>query len=320
MDIIFMGTPEFASEHLKYLLQNKEELNLNFKMIFTNKDKQTGRGKKLAFSPVKQVALDNNLKLMQPESLKESSVIEEIKNINPDLIIVVAYGKILPKEILKIPKYGVINVHGSLLPNYRGAAPIQWAVLNGDTKSGISIIEVSEKLDAGDILKSEEIKIAYEDTTESLFAKMIEVGKKALKEVIIQIQNNTVTKTVQDEKKATYAKMLTKDMAKINWNLQVNEIYNLIRGMYGVYTARGSIGNNEYKIYKAKAISKELIIDDFLKNFFNSNNSGDFTIINNKLFVKAKNGLIEILELQAPNRKRLETSEFLRGVQDITKL
>lgn len=320
MDIIFMGTPEFASEHLKYLLQNKEELNLNFKMIFTNKDKQTGRGKKLAFSPVKQVALDNNLKLMQPESLKESSVIEEIKNINPDLIIVVAYGKILPKEILKIPKYGVINVHGSLLPNYRGAAPIQWAVLNGDTKSGISIIEVSEKLDAGDILKSEEIKIAYEDTTESLFAKMIEVGKKALKEVIIQIQNNTVTKTVQDEKKATYAKMLTKDMAKINWNLQVNEIYNLIRGMYGVYTARGSIGNNEYKIYKAKAISKELIIDDFLKNFFKSNNSGDFTIINNKLFVKAKNGLIEILELQAPNRKRLETSEFLRGVQDITKL
>lgn len=320
MDIIFMGTPEFASEHLKYLLQNKEELNLNFKMIFTNKDKQTGRGKKLAFSPVKQVALDNNLKLMQPESLKESSVIEEIKNINPDLIIVVAYGKILPKEILKIPKYGVINVHGSLLPNYRGAAPIQWAVLNGDTKSGISIIEVSGKLDAGDILKSEEIKIAYEDTTESLFAKMIEVGKKALKEVIIQIQNNTVTKTVQDEKKATYAKMLTKDMAKINWNLQVNEIYNLIRGMYGVYTARGRIGNNEYKIYKAKAISKELIIDDFLKNFFNSNNSGDFTIINNKLFVKAKNGLIEILELQAPNRKRLETSEFLRGVQDITKL
>lgn len=320
MDIIFMGTPEFASEHLKYLLQNKEELNLNFKMIFTNKDKQTGRGKKLAFSPVKQVALDNNLKLMQPESLKESSVIEEIKNINPDLIIVVAYGKILPKEILKIPKYGVINVHGSLLPNYRGAAPIQWAVLNGDTKSGISIIEVSEKLDAGDILKSEEIKIAYEDTTESLFAKMIEVGKKALKEVIIQIQNNTVTKTVQDEKKATYAKMLTKDMAKINWNLQVNEIYNLIRGMYGVYTARGRIGNNEYKIYKAKAISKELIIDDFLKNFFKSNNSGDFTIINNKLFVKAKNGLIEILELQAPNRKRLETSEFLRGVQDITKL
>lgn len=301
LKIIFMGTPDFAACSLKKLINE----NFNVISCYTNPDKPSGRGMKLKYSEVKNVALENNIKVYQPARLrKNEEVIEEIKAQKPDLIVVVAYGKILPKEILEIPKYGCINVHGSLLPEYRGAAPMQWSIINGDKKTGITTMFMDEGMDTGDMLLKEEIEILEEDNFESLHDKMKEVGAYALVKTIKKLQEGTLERKKQPEE-GTIAPMISKEMTKIDFNKTSKEIFNMIRGMSpfpGAYMedSDGKI----YKVYKVgyaedKSISAE---------------NGE-VILKNKstLNIKCKDGYISVLEIKPQNSKKMEIKAFIAG-------
>ena len=322
MNIVFMGTPEFAKISLEGMIKENEtgekfglKGKINIKLVVTNEDKQKGRGKKILPTPVKELANFNNIEVYQPKTLRNEEVVEKIKNINPDLIVVVAYGKIIPDNIISIPKKGIINVHGSLLPKYRGAAPIQWAVLNGDTKTGITIIDIESKLDAGAMLLKKEIEIKREDTTASMFEKLAILGKDALLETIYNIENDKVKREIQDDNLATYAPMIEKEMGVIDFNKSCIEIQNKVRGMNGIFTAKARLGENDYKIWKIDIVEKEI---PELKN--DDLNIGEYKIINQDLYVKASDGYIKILEIQAPSKKKMDIKDFLRGIQNTNKL
>lgn len=322
MNIVFMGTPEFAKISLEGMIKENEtgekfglKGKINIKLVVTNEDKQKGRGKKILPTPVKELANFNNIEVYQPKTLRNEEVVEKIKNINPDLIVVVAYGKIIPDNIISIPKKGIINVHGSLLPKYRGAAPIQWAVLNGDTKTGITIIDIESKLDAGAMLLKKEIEIKKEDTTASMFEKLAILGKDALLETIYNIENDKVKRKIQDDNLATYAPMIEKEMGVIDFNKSCIEIQNKVRGMNGIFTAKARLGENDYKIWKIDIVEKEI---SELKN--DDLNIGEYKIINQDLYVKASDGYIKILEIQAPSKKKMDIKDFLRGIQNTNKL
>ena len=309
MNIVFMGTPEFAKISLEGMIKENEtgekfglKGKINIKLVVTNEDKQKGRGKKILPTPVKELANFNNIEVYQPKTLRNEEVVEKIKNINPDLIVVVAYGKIIPDNIISIPKKGIINVHGSLLPKYRGAAPIQWAVLNGDTKTGITIIDIESKLDAGAMLLKKEIEIKREDTTASL-------------KTIYNIENDKVKREIQDDKLATYAPMIEKEMGVIDFNKGCIEIQNKVRGMNGIFTAKAKLGENDYKIWKIDIVEKEI---SELKS--GDLNIGEYKIIDQDLYVKASDGYIKILEIQAPSKKKMDIKDFLRGIQNTNKL
>ena len=322
MNIVFMGTPEFAKISLEGMIKENEtgekfglKGKININLVVTNEDKQKGRGKKILPTPVKELANFNNIEVYQPKTLRNEEVVEKIKNINPDLIVVVAYGKIIPDNIISSPKKGIINVHGSLLPKYRGAAPIQWAVLNGDTKTGITIIDIESKLDAGAMLLKKEIEIKKEDTTASMFEKLAVLGKDALLETIYNIENDKVKREIQDDNLATYAPMIEKEMGVIDFNKSCIEIQNKVRGMNGIFTAKAKLGENDYKIWKIDIVEKEI---SELKS--GDLNIGEYKIINQDLYVKASDGYIKILEIQAPSKKKMDIKDFLRGIQNTNKL
>mgnify|MGYP005787408539 FL=1 len=226
--VVFMGTPDFAEESLKAVY----EAGYKIEAVVTNVDKPKGRGMKLIPSPVKQFAESKGLKVLQPIKVKNNvEFLEEIRNINPDVICVVAYGKILPKDLLDIPKYGCVNVHGSLLPKYRGAAPIQWAVLNGDKTTGITTMYMNEGMDTGDMILKEEVEIGEEETTGELWNRLSQVGAKLLVETLKLIESENAAREKQGED-FTLAPMLNKEMAKIDWeNKSADEIKNLVRGL-----------------------------------------------------------------------------------------
>ena len=228
MKVVFMGTPDFAVESLKAIYNAKYEVL----GVVTNPDKPQGRGMKLTASPVKQFALENGLKVYQPVKVKNNEeFIEELKKLNPDAIVVVAYGKILPKEILEIPKLGCINVHASLLPKYRGAAPIQWAIINGDKKTGVTTMYMDEGMDTGDIILKQEVDIRDDETTGELWGELSEIGGKLIVETLKGIEKGNAPRTKQSED-FTLAPMLSKEMAKINWAAQdALQIKNLVRGL-----------------------------------------------------------------------------------------
>lgn len=299
--IIFMGTPDFAACSLKKLIAE----NFNVISCYTNPDKPSGRGMKLKYSEVKNVALENNIKVYQPARLrKNEEVIEEIKAQKPDLIVVVAYGKILPKEILEIPKYGCINVHGSLLPEYRGAAPMQWSIINGDKKTGITTMFMDEGMDTGDMLLKEEVEILEEDNFESLHDKMKEVGASILVKTIKKLQEGTLERKKQP-KEGTIAPMISKEMTKIDFNKTSKEIFNMIRGMSpfpGAYME--DCDGKIYKVYKVGYAEDKNIIAE----------NGE-VILKNKstLNIKCKEGYISVLEIKPQNSKKMDIKAFLAG-------
>ena len=318
MNIIFMGTPDFARESLQELV----EAGYNVSLVITNPDKQKGRGLKFVYSPVKEYALENGLEIEQPLKLKgNNELIDKIKSKKPDLICVVAYGKIIPKEILDLPKIGCINVHGSLLPKYRGAAPIQWAVINGDKKTGITTMLINEKMDEGDMLLKEEVEIGEDETLGEVWDKLAKIGSKLLVETIRRIEKGRIRRIPQTsvgQEEPSYAPMLDKSIAKINWELNTaQEIKNLIRGLNPIMGAYTFINNKKIKIWKAQVIDEK----DFIQQYncpleeLNKNNYGDVLIADSKkgLFLKAKNGIISILEIQAENAKKMNILDYLRG-------
>ena len=308
MKILFMGTPDFAQESLKCLVEEKYEVI----GVVTNPDRPKGRGMKMVESPVKKYAIEKGIKVYQPERVKKNTeFIDEIKNLNPDAICVVAYGKILPKEILDIPKLGCINVHGSLLPKYRGAAPIQWAVLNGDKTTGITTMYMNEGMDTGDMILKEEIDIGENETTGELWERLAKIGGRLLVKTLKEIEEGTAPREKQGND-YTIAPMLTKEIAKIDWNKKTaKEIKNLVRGLNPIMGAYTFLNGKKIKFWKVDiAKEDEIIIEnlDFLRN-------GVVLLSDSKegLYIKAKGGIIKVLEIQGENAKRMAIQDYLRG-------
>ena len=272
---IFMGTPEFAVPCLN-LLKNKVDLTA----IVTQPDRPRGRGHKLTPSPVKIWAVENQISVLQPERIKTEDFINQLAELQPDLIVVVAFGQILSQKILDLPKFGCINVHASLLPKYRGAAPIEWSLINGETKTGVTTMLMDAGLDTGDMLISREVEIPSDMILPELKDKLMTLGADALNETIDKLIEGTLKRHKQNDSLSNYAPMLTKETGLIDWDKSASEIHNLVRGLYGgAYTI---INGQKYKIYRTK-------------------------IINDKL---------EILEIQAPNSKKLLFADFMRGHHD----
>lgn len=317
LKILFMGTPDFAQESLKSIYDAGFEII----GVVTNPDKPKGRGMKLAYSPVKEYALEKNLKIYQPIKIKNNTeFLDEIKTLAPDVICVVAYGKILPKEILEIPKLGCINVHGSLLPKYRGAAPIQWAVLNGDKTTGITTMYMNEGMDTGDMILKEEVEIGPEETTGDLWQKLSKIGGEILVKTLKLIEEGKTPREKQTEE-ATLAPMLNKEMALIDWeNSDANKIHNLIRGLNPIMGAYSYIDGKKIKFWKSKVLTKEEFFSyktefEEYEAKFNNLVPGTILIADDKdgLYIKANGGVLKILEIQGENAKRMPTADFLRG-------
>lgn len=296
MDIIFMGTPDFAVPCLEKLI----DAGHNVKAVFTQPDKPVGRKQILTPPDVKVCALEHNIPVYQPEKIKGSNTLEIIQEINPQVIIVVAYGKILPKEILNSAKYGCINVHASLLPYYRGAAPIQWAVLNGDKETGVTIMQMDEGLDTGDMLKFVKTEIGENETSAELFDRLSVLGANALLETLENIDNITPVK--QPDIETEYAKMITKDLCPIDWNKSAQEIHNQVRGLQTWPVATTKLNGKNLKIHKT-VIGKETLKP-----------AGEIIDATNVITVACGDGkTIDILELQLDGKKKMDTKSFLAG-------
>ena len=252
MKTIFMGTPEFALPSLK-LVAEKTDL----KAIFTKEDKPNSRGNKIVINPIKQYGLENNIEIIQPKKLRDEEIINKIKEINPDLIVVVAYGKIIPKSIIDIPKYGIINVHSSLLPKYRGASPIHSAILNGDRETGVSIMYIEEELDSGAVILQEKCEISDEDTLGSLHDRLKIIGADALGKVLDLIETRKVSAVPQEHDKATFVKPISKEEEKIDWTKPKEEIHNKVRGLNPFPGAYTSFNGEIIKIYEVEKTDSE---------------------------------------------------------------
>lgn len=299
MNIVFMGTPEFAVPSLEKLIEN-----YNVTAVFTQPDRPKGRGKKIGTSPVKDSALKNNIPVYQPEKIRNHvESIETIKELNPDFIIVVAFGQILPKEILDIPKYGCINLHASLLPKYRGAAPINWTVINGEKISGNTTMLMDVGLDTGDMLLKSEYPIKNDMTAGELHDILMEDGANLLLETIEKVKDKRIIPQKQDHSKNTYAPMLTKELGKINWNKSNIEINNLIRGLNPWPVAYCDYLNNSMKIYEAEVIDSNKKYDP---GFI-------ISVTKQGIEVATGEGSLLIKKIQFPGGKPLSVEEFIRG-------
>ena len=308
MKIIFMGTPDFAEESLKALYEAGHSIEL----VVTNPDKPKGRGMKLMPSPVKEYATEKGLKIAQPQKIRNNiEFIEEIKQINPDVICVVAYGKILPKEIIDIPSKGCINVHGSLLPKYRGAAPIQWAVINGDKTTGITTMYMDEGMDTGDMILKQEVEIGEDETTGEVWDRLAIIGANLLVETLIKIEDGTAPREKQGEN-YSIAPMLEKSMAKINWDEQTaKQIKNLVRGLNPIMGTYTMLDGRKYKFWKVDVVKDPQIVAE---NTFSMKN-GTVLVSNPRdgLLIKTKDGILNVLEIQGENAKKMNINDFLRG-------
>ncbi len=312
MRILFMGTPDFAQKSLEAIYNKGYEII----GVVTNPDKPKGRGMKMVISPVKEFAIEKKLRIFQPVKVKGNiEFINEIKELNPDVICVVAYGKILPEDILNIPKKGCINVHGSLLPKYRGAAPIQWAVINGDKTTGITTMYMDVGMDTGDMILKEKIEIGEDETTGELWNRLANLGAEILIKTLEKIEDGTVTRTKQGND-FTMAPMLDKTMAEINWNTMTSfQIKNLVRGLNPIMGAYCYINGKKYKFWKVRKYTFKEFEEKF--NIENSNDKENGSVFNELygkgLFIKAIDGIIEVLEIQAENSRKMDILDFLRG-------
>ncbi|MGL4451555.1 MAG: methionyl-tRNA formyltransferase [Sarcina sp.] len=299
MNIVFMGTPDFAVPSLKALIDE-----FGVKAVYTQPDKPKGRGKKLSMSPVKELALEHNIEVFQPISLrKEPEAVEVLKALEPDFIIVVAFGQILPKEVLDIPKYACINLHGSLLPKYRGAAPIQWSVINGEKVAGNTTMLMDVGLDTGDMLLTNEVEITRFMTSEDLYEKLKISGAELLVETINKMVKGEITPIKQNDEESTYAPMLSKELAKIDWNKPAKVLHNHVRGMYSWPIATTIL---EDKIVKIHETDFEQVDSD--------KEPGTIIEVSKKgIKVATSEGILIIKKLQMPSSKALLVQDFLNG-------
>ena len=299
MKIVFMGTPDFSVETLKQILAAGHEVSL----VVTQPDRPRGRGKKPSFSPVKEYATEQNIPCFQPEKIRHESCMEILQKEQADIFVVVAFGQILPQRILDIPKYGCMNVHASLLPKYRGAAPIQWSVINGDAETGVTTMRMDAGMDTGDILLQERIAIAPDETGGSLFDKLAVAGGALCVKTLAQIADGTIESIPQDHEAATYTRMISKQDGEIDFTLPAERIECLIRGMNPWPSAYTRIGNKMLKIWEADVIAQK-----------DAHQPGEiFDVTKDAFCVAAGDGALKILSLQLEGKKRMNTADFLRG-------
>lgn len=302
MKIVFMGTPDFSLKPLKSLVEAGHDVSL----VLTREDKKRNRGE-LSPTPVKELAQELNIPVLTPSKMKDEALIERLKSENADFFVVVAYGKILPKEILDIPRLGCINIHASLLPEYRGAAPIQWSIIDGKKKTGITTMLMDEGLDTGDILKQYELPIADDETGGSLFDKLAILGGEAIADTIANFKS--ITPTPQGEATTEYAKMISKQMGEIDFNKSATEIERLIRGMNPWPSAYTKYEGKVLKIWEAK-VSENI---SELPNTNLSENYGKIYSINKDIFIICNNSVLKVLSLQLEGKKRMSAKDFLLG-------
>lgn len=300
MRVIFMGTPDFAVGTLKKLVQSEHQVLA----VVTQPDRPKGRGKAMQFTPVKEAALEAGIPVLQPVKVRDPQVVEELCTLKPDVIVVVAFGQIIPESILNMPRYGCVNVHASLLPMYRGAAPIQWAVINGDKTSGVTTMQMDRGLDTGDMLLKREVVLDPEETGGSLFDRLSEVGAELLIETLEKLEKGEIIPQKQPQLSPTpYAFQMTKEMGKIDWNQDAAVIERLIRGLNPWPSAYTKLGEKTLKIWMAQV------------------EEGDSTkapgaVIRadkNGLMVQTGKGMLKIRELQLEGKKRMTADAFLRG-------
>ena len=299
MKVAFMGTPDFAVPCLKVLI----DLKYDIVGVFCQPDKPKGRTQEIVPPPVKALAVEYGLPVFQPVTLKNGAgraILEEIK---PDVVIVTAYGKILPSDFLEYPKYGCINIHGSLLPKYRGSAPIQWAVLNGDEEAGVTSMQMDEGIDTGDMLLTEKVKVGENETAEELFSELSELGAKVLVKTLTALENDELVPIKQNEDFATYVGMLSKDMSNIDWGKTAWEVHNQIRGLYSWPGASTQLAGKTLKVHKSimstakgNGISGSVVKSD-----------GVITVC------CGDNNCVDLIEIQLEGKKRMKSEDFLRG-------
>ena len=297
MKIIFMGTPDFAAASLEALIASRHEIQA----VVTQPDKPKGRKGELTPSPVKVVAEEKGIKVYQPLKVRDEEFVKTLRAYNPDVIVVVAFGQIIPLSILKMPKYGCVNIHGSLLPKYRGAAPIQWAVLDGEKETGITTILMDEGIDTGDILLKKTIKIDTDETSGSLFDKLKALGAETILETLDELEKGSITPTKQGESPTAYAKMLTKAMGLIDFTRSAKELDCFVRGMDPWPSAYTLLAGKTLKLWKVRAVEK-------------SGKAGSVIDIDKESFtIACGEGAIEVLEVQLEGKKRMSAGDFLKG-------
>ena len=303
MRVIFMGTPDFSVPALEKLNDEHEVL-----AVVTQPDKPKGRSGKLIACPVKEKALELGLKVLQPERARDEAFISEIKALNPDMIIVIAYGQILPGKILELPKYGCVNVHASLLPKYRGAAPIQWAVINGDKVSGVTTMLMNEGLDTGDILLAKEVELKYDETGGSLFERLSSIGAGLMLETITGLENGEITPIPQDDSKASKVGLLTKAMGELDFNKSSRELERLVRGLDPWPGAFTYIDGKKLSIWKCSAVEtpQDTEIDY----------CGAVTAVGKDYIdISCREGDLRLIEVQLEGKKRMSVRDFLNGFE-----
>lgn len=300
MRIVFMGTPDFAAASLKKLIDEKYDIAA----VFTQPDKPRDRGMKLSYSPVKELALENNIPVYQPTKLRDGTATELIKSLRPDILVVVAYGRILPDDMLEVPKYGAINVHASLLPKYRGAAPIQWAVLNGDKITGVTTMYLASEMDTGDIIYTAETEIGEFETSGELFDRLMVMGAELLDRTLRDIEAGTAPRKPQDHGKASYVKMLDKSLSPIDWAKTPREIIKQIYGLQPWPVATAELDGKVFKIYSAEYTQNKTV-----------KAPGSVVSAGKKGIEIACLGgeTLLITELQAAGKKRMKASDYLLG-------
>ena len=299
MKIVFMGTPDFAVGALEALVEAGHEVVA----VVTQPDKPKGRGKEMQMTPVKACAMKHNIEVFQPVKIKTSEAVEVLKGYAADLFVVAAFGQILSKEILDMPKFGCVNIHASLLPKYRGAAPIQWAILDGEKETGVTIMQMNEGLDTGDMLTKVIVPIEDTDTGESLFDKLADAGAKLLVETIPQIEAGTLQPEAQDDSKSTYAKMIKKEMGHIDWKKEAVVLERLVRGMNSWPSAYTYLNEKTLKVWEASVEEKE------------SNAAVGEVVEVTKDCIKVQTGkdLLVLKQIQLEGKKRMDVAAFLLG-------
>ncbi len=300
MRVIFMGTPDFSVGTLEALIEAGHEVVL----AVTQPDKPKGRGKSMQFPPVKETALAHGIEVYQPVRVRESACFEYLKKYEADIIVVVAFGQILPKEILEMPRFGCVNVHASLLPKYRGAAPIQWAVINGEQVTGVTTMRMDEGLDTGDMILKEEVVLAPEETGGSLFDRLAKTGASLCVRTLAAIEDGSARYTPQEHEQATHTTMIKKQLGEIVWEKSASELERLIRGLNPWPSAYTNLNGKTLKIWKA--VVKEQVQA-------HADPGSVVEVLKDSILVQTGQGLLQLVEVQLEGKKRMTTDAFLRG-------
>lgn len=299
MKVVFMGTPDFSVGTLEAILEAGHQVTA----VVTQPDKPKGRGKEMQFTPVKEVALKHNIPVFQPEKIKDSQAVEVLRGFDADIAVVIAFGQIVSKEILEMYPYGCINVHASLLPAYRGAAPYQWAVINGEKVTGVTTQQMNEGVDTGDIIQQMEVEIAPDETAGSLYDKLSEAGARLCVQTLEALENKTATFTKQDESKSSHAKKLDKQFGNIDWTMPAEKIEQLVRGLNPWPSAYTKLDGKMLKIWKAKVLPED-----------SEKVPGETVSYDKKNWnIQTGKGLLSLQEVQLEGKKRMGIEDFLRG-------